>query len=243
MATSSRGSSAVPKSTFAVHGSPVSLAASRPPSSMRTDFTAGPTRRATVCIPVTSPRKSERMTTCGTAVAYYCLTPERLSRPAATRHLLFFAQVRPPSRMKSRQLPALFALALSIVLPLRGDCPFGLLSPSHYNANVRPGDVASGDFNKDGYLDLAVVNRQTSTISILLGAAGGTFGAPSQVTLSSSTQDDILAADFNKDGNIDLVVAEGGTYPSILPQVEVFLGYGDGTFHAVAFTGQQYVRN
>ncbi|HXH91765.1 MAG TPA: VCBS repeat-containing protein, partial [Thermoanaerobaculia bacterium] len=145
--------------------------------------------------------------------------------------------------MKSRHLPALFALALSIVLPLRGDCPFGLLSPSHYDANVRPGDIANGDFNKDGYLDLAVVNRQTNTISILLGAAGGTFGAPSQITLASPTQADILAADFNKDGNIDLVIAEGGTYPSVLPQVEVFLGYGDGTFHAVAFTGQQYVRN
>jgi len=145
--------------------------------------------------------------------------------------------------MKSHQTAALFALALSLVVPLRGDCPFGLLSPSHYDANVRPGDVASGDFNKDGYRDLAVVNRQTSTISILLGAAGGTFGAPSQITLASPTQADILAADFNKDGNIDLVVAEQGVFPSVFPQVEVFLGNGDGTFHAVAFTGQQYVRN
>lgn len=145
--------------------------------------------------------------------------------------------------MKSRQLPALFALALSIVLPLRGDCPFGLLSPSHYNANVRPGDVTSGDFNKDGYVDLAVQNRQTNTISILLGAAGGTFGAPSQVTLASPAQGDIQAADFNNDGNIDLVIAEEGAYPTVFPQVEVFLGYGDGTFHPVAFTFQQYVRS
>ncbi len=145
--------------------------------------------------------------------------------------------------MHSRHLPALFVLALSMTLPLRGDCPFGLLSPSHYDANVRPGDVISGDFNDDGHADLAVVNRQTSTISILLGAAGGTFGAPSQVTLASPTQADILAADFNKDGKIDLVVAEEGLYPSVFPQVEVFLGNGDGTFSPVAFTFQQYVRS
>jgi Bacterial Ig-like domain (group 3)/FG-GAP-like repeat len=129
-----------------------------------------------------------------------------------------------------------------MAVSLRADCPSGLLPPSHYDANVRPGDVATGDFNKDGYVDLAVVNRQTSTISILLGTSGGGFLPPSQIALDSYTQDDIQVADFNNDGNLDLVVAVSGTVDLMPgPHLEVFLGNGDGTFVPVPYTAQQLV--
>jgi hypothetical protein len=143
--------------------------------------------------------------------------------------------------MKKSQALVLFALALSTAASLRANCPFGLLSPSHYDANANPGDVATGDFNRDGYVDLAVVNRQSDKISILLGAAGGVFGAPVQVTLDSSTQDDIQAADFNNDGKIDLIVAVHGIGLDPGPHLEMLLGNGDGTFTIVPYTMQQVV--
>jgi hypothetical protein len=143
--------------------------------------------------------------------------------------------------MKKSLALVLLALALSIAASVSADCPFGLLPASHYNANANPGNVATGDFNRDGYVDLAVLNAQTSSISILLGAAGGVFGAPAQVALDS-TPSDIQAADFNNDGKIDLVASVGGgnnLNPG--PHLEILLGNGDGTFLPVAYTAQQLV--
>src|SRR5205823_2411737 len=39
----------------------------------------------------------------------------------------------------------------------------------------RQSDVRTGDFNRDGRLDLAVVNQEGGTISVLLGRGDGTF--------------------------------------------------------------------
>ena len=146
--------------------------------------------------------------------------------------------------MNSRHLPTLFALALSIVLPLRGDCPFGLLSPSHYGAGSTPSSMATADFNKDGYVDLAALNTGSgdhSTVSILLGTAGGGFGAPSSITIDHS-QADILAADFNNDGKLDLIIAiPWSNNLTVTPHLQVLLGNGDGTFTPVPYTQDQAV--
>ena len=49
-------------------------------------------------------------------------------------------------------------------------------------ANVDTGDgpasVAVGDFNGDGNPDLAVANQLASTVSVLLGSAGGSTAKP-----------------------------------------------------------------
>ena len=66
IAVSSRGVNAGPKSTRADHGALVIRAISRPPISIRTDFTPSSTRTLTFWNPVTSPRNSERKTICGT---------------------------------------------------------------------------------------------------------------------------------------------------------------------------------
>jgi hypothetical protein len=146
--------------------------------------------------------------------------------------------------MNSRHVPVLFALALSMTLPLRGDCPFGLLSASHYTAGTRPSSVASGDFNKDGYVDIAVLNSGSgdhSIVQIMLGTAGGGFGAPTPITIDWA-QGDILAADFNNDGKLDLIIAiQWSNSFTVTPHLQVLLGNGDGTFTAVPYTDQQAV--
>jgi hypothetical protein len=84
--------------------------------------------------------------------------------------------------------------------------------------------VAVGDFDRDGKLDLAVVNFYDSTVSILVGDGTGNF------TLASSLAAGFLiyslaVGDFNADSNLDLAAtsAYDGT-------VSILLGDGRGKF-------------
>jgi hypothetical protein len=70
----------------------------------------------------------------------------------------------------------LFAAALSIAAQAQSY----LYNRADFSTGVLPVAVASGDFNGDHLLDLAIANGIDNTISILLGRPDGTF-AP-QVT-------------------------------------------------------------
>jgi hypothetical protein len=83
--------------------------------------------------------------------------------------------------------------------------------------------IASGDFNRDGNLDLAIVSNK---ISVLLGNANGTFRPPVNY-MPQGVGVSIVSADLNGDGILDLAVAALETN-----KVEVLLGNGDGTFKA-----------
>ncbi len=93
-----------------------------------------------------------------------------------------------------------------------------------------PFSVAVGDFNGDGKLDLAVVDRGASTDAVFFypGNGDGTFQTPTSVglgVLAASNQ--IVVADFNKDGHSDVAVSQiNGS------NVVVILGNGNGTFQA-----------
>jgi FG-GAP-like repeat/Abnormal spindle-like microcephaly-assoc'd, ASPM-SPD-2-Hydin len=93
-----------------------------------------------------------------------------------------------------------------------------------------PASIAVGDFNGDGKLDLAVVDRGASTDSVFFyfGNGDGTFQAPTQVSLGvSAAANQIVAADFNKDGHLDVAVSEiNGS------NIVVILGAAGGKFQA-----------
>ncbi len=84
--------------------------------------------------------------------------------------------------------------------------------------------VATGDFNRDGFADLAVVNQGASNVSILLGNGNGTF-LPAVNYPAGPNAIQVVAADFNGDAMPDLAVAVSGS-------VLIMLGNGDGTFKA-----------
>ena len=74
-----------------------------------------------------------------------------------------------------------------------------------------PYRIATGDFNGDGILDLAVANSASSTATILLGKGDGTFKASAVSPQTGSYPLSIAVGDFNGDGAADLAVANSGS--------------------------------
>ena len=114
-----------------------------------------------------------------------------------------------------------------------------------YATAAGPQQVAAGDFNHDGNLDLAVVTTGCNKcglqmVSILLGKGDGTFGAHVEYEIPNYPYA-ITLGDFNGDGKLDLAV--GGTDSSgNLGAAGILLGNGDGTFqNVVEYSGGAWI--
>jgi hypothetical protein len=97
--------------------------------------------------------------------------------------------------------------------------------PIKYSVGKVPGTVAVGDFNRDGRLDLAVLNTGSGSVSILLGNGDGTFQSALTYNTVNASPAFVAVGDLNGDGKLDLVVANGSANT-----VSVLLGSGNGTF-------------
>ncbi len=87
-----------------------------------------------------------------------------------------------------------------------------------------PIDVAIGDLNRDGKLDLAVGSAQSRIVSVLLGDGEGAF-SPYSIFGTGGESYSVAIGDLNLDGKPDLVTAN-----AFYNTVSVLLGNGDGTF-------------
>jgi FG-GAP-like repeat len=91
-----------------------------------------------------------------------------------------------------------------------------------------PREVTTGDFNRDGRIDIAA-SRQGSpddpTVAIYLAQSSGGFAAPA--LHAGGTGTDILAVPLGRGRKLDLVVVD-----ILDDEVEVFVGRGDGSFKA-----------
>src|SRR5947208_830438 len=107
---------------------------------------------------------------------------------------------------------------------LEDRCLPSFLGPASYAVGTNPQAVLTADFNGDSRLDIAVVNSSSSSVSVLLGNAGGTFQA-AQNSAAGAYPQSLAAGDFNADGKLDLVTVNSGS-------LSVLLGNGNGTFQA-----------
>ncbi|MCZ0964340.1 FG-GAP-like repeat-containing protein [Paracoccus benzoatiresistens] len=103
-----------------------------------------------------------------------------------------------------------------------GDGTFG--GGSELAVGNGPTEVALGDLDGDGDLDLAAVNTHDDTVSVRMNDGSGTFGGGSEVALGNGVAD-LALGDLDGDGDLDLAVANrnGGT-------VSIRLNDGSGTF-------------
>jgi hypothetical protein len=103
-------------------------------------------------------------------------------------------------------------------------------------SSTEPEGLVAGDFNHDGYPDLAVQNGSGQNVGILINDGTGNFMPPVTYPLSMNySYQGIATADLNGDSKLDLVVPlnDGSA-------IAILLGNGDGTFQTESDVTTQY---
>ena len=95
-----------------------------------------------------------------------------------------------------------------------------------------PIDLADGDVDGDGKLDLAYTGAFTGNLILSLGQQDGTFGQRQTIPQITGSIASLATGDFDGDGSVDLL---GGDI--LKPQLAFARGHGDGTFDTLALTG------
>jgi hypothetical protein len=120
------------------------------------------------------------------------------------------------------------------VLLSNGD---GTFQPARNSpASSYPASQAVGDFNGDGFDDLATSDQDDAghDVDVLLSRGDGTFRAPVNIDVGPILHTSVAVGDFNRDGKLDLAVTGDVDYyyNTYMGEVSVLLGTGDGSFSA-----------
>jgi hypothetical protein len=107
----------------------------------------------------------------------------------------------------------------------------------NYPVGGQAQDLAAGDFNGDGRIDLVIsLNDRGFSLSLLSGNGDGTFNAPVNFENTAAQEDSpaVVATDLDNDGRLDVVLALAISCfvsPCVAARtITVMLGFGDGTF-------------
>ncbi len=109
-----------------------------------------------------------------------------------------------------------------------GNGGFSPARGSPFPAGHSPNDLAVGDFNRDGRIDLAIANHDEQHLTVLLGDGRGSFApapnSPFTIAVRPHTHG-VATGDFNGDGNLDLVTDSWAE-----DRLVVLFGDGKGSF-------------
>ena len=110
-----------------------------------------------------------------------------------------------------------------------------------YDVGSDPDSIAMGDFNEDGYPDLAVANRGSNDISILIGNGDGTCQEAVWFDAGKDLRY-VVVGDFDEDGHLDLAVTLAVVFVEPVDHIAVYRGNGDGSFMEPMYhyVGEEY---
>jgi hypothetical protein len=112
------------------------------------------------------------------------------------------------------------------LLEFLGDGKGNMVAEGNFATLGSVESIATGDFTRDGKLDLVVSDFRSNSAAIFLGAGDGSFRLAWSFELPKrGTQFHIATADFNRDEIPDLVITSEDDN-----DYEVMLGNGNGTF-------------
>jgi len=98
------------------------------------------------------------------------------------------------------------------------------ISQSEFLSGSQPRGIVQGDFNHDGYLDMAVTNYALNKVRILMNDGSGAFEDASEYLVGSGPRRMALG-DFDSDSHLDLAVTHWND-----DTVAILIGLGDGLF-------------
>ncbi len=119
----------------------------------------------------------------------------------------------------------LFFISLFVLCEMQLHATWSGFAPQVvYPVGSNPVSAVLGDFNRDGSLDIAVVNSFDNTITVLYNNGQGVFIVTATYSVGARPIS-IVTADFNGDGILDLAVlnADDNT-------ISILFGNPDGTF-------------
>ena len=119
------------------------------------------------------------------------------------------------------------------------DARYGVsfIARSEFHTAPSPASMTTGDFDRDGVLDIATVSDPLSfpstipnTVTILLGRGVGAFTAMPDLILGANLRSRlVVAGEFNGDTSLDLAVANQFN-GAVNGNLSILTGSGDGTF-------------
>lgn len=120
----------------------------------------------------------------------------------------------------------LFAISMDIFPDAAAQGSLSFFNGGTAAVGDNPVDMATGDFNRDGNPDLAVLNQNSESVSVLLGDGEGGLSAGPTLSVISGPRA-VLIADLDRDSVDDIIVVN-----STSQDVVVRRGLGNGTFSA-----------